>query len=116
MANWPATLPAPLVGSLNDSLPNNVIRSAMDKGPEVVRRRTTANVQPISFTLRLTVAQRATLETFYNTDTISGSSVFVYSHPLTGVSGNARFVQPPSFSGDATTGIDASIALEIMPS
>lgn len=115
MATWPATLPAPLIGSLNEQPPNNVIRSTMDKGPDVLRRRTIANTRPISFTMRLTSSLVATLDAFYVTDTFSGAAEFDYNHPRTGAACKARFVDRPSYSGDDTTGIDVAISLEIMP-
>lgn len=115
MALWPDTLPAPALSTLQESPPDNLIRTQMDKGPAKVRRRTTANVRPISFTLRLTPAQVETLDEFYVTTTYSGADEFTYIHPRTGATVNARFTEPPSYSENEGAIYNTSISLEIMP-
>lgn len=115
MAVWPVSLPPPAINTMNESPADNLIRSNMDKGPAKVRRRTTANVRPLAFTLRLTAQELQTLENFYDVDTYSGAEVFDYIHPRTGAPVSARFAQRPSW-GD-TEGIvwNVSVSLEIMP-
>lgn len=115
MATWPATLPAPALNTLSETPPDNVIRTKMDKGPDKVRRRTTANIRPISFTLILTPTQTATLDTFYDTTTFSGADEFDYTHPRTGDAVKARFVEPPQYSENEGVLYNCSISLEIMP-
>lgn len=115
MSVWPVTLPAPALNSLRETPPNNTIRTNMDKGPDKVRRRTTANVRPISFTLKLTPAQVATLDTFYDNTTFSGADEFDYTHPRTGAAVTARFVSPPEYSESEGVIYNCSISLEIMP-
>lgn len=115
MPTWPATLPAPLLSSLSEAPPNNSIRSQMDKGPDKIRRRTTANVRPISFTLALTAAQLETLDDFYVTDTFSGSEAFDYTHPRTGQSVQAVFASPPQYSEREGVLYNAGVSLEILP-
>lgn len=115
MATWPATLPAPALNTLKESPPNNVIRTQMDKGPDKVRRRTTANVRPLSFTLKLTPAQVETLDTFFVTTTFSGADEFDYTHPRTGDPVTARFVGPPDYSEQEGVIYNAAIQLEILP-
>lgn len=116
MATWPATLPPPLADTLQETPPDNVIRTSMEKGPAKVRRRTTATVRPISFELVLDTTQLAALDTFYVTTTYSGADEFSYTHPRTGAAVSARFTAPPQYS-DVNTGrhYNASIALEILP-
>lgn len=92
----------------------------MDVGPDKVRRRTTANIRPISFTLALTPAQTQILDDFYTTDTFSGADEFDYNHPRTNAACRARFVQPPEYKEmggqKPTAGLySATISLEIMP-
>lgn len=115
MATWPASLPAPALGTLRETPPDNVIRSKMDKGPDKTRRRTTANIRPISFTLKLTPAQTATLDTFYDTTTFSGADEFDYTHPRTGDAVKARFVDPPEYAEAEGVIYNCAISLEIMP-
>lgn len=116
MATWPATLPAPAINSFREKPPNNTIRSTMDKGPAKVRRRTTANTRPISFTLKLTPEQTQALDDFYEIETFSGADEFDYVHPRTGENVTARFVSEPDYS-EVEGGIiyTCSISLEIMP-
>ena len=78
MAAWP-TLPAPLINTFKESTPDNLLRSSTDKGPAKIRRRSTAGVRPISFTLHLTPAQVNTLEIFYVTTLVSGAQEFDYT-------------------------------------
>lgn len=87
----------------------------MDRGPAKVRRRTTANTRPISFSLNLTPEQTATLDTFYDDTTFSGSDEFDYTHPRTGSACKARFADKPQYSEREGVLYSASISLEIMP-
>lgn len=113
MPTWPSTF-CPLMGSFQETPPDNVIRSSMDRGPQQVRRRTTANVRLISFSLYLTPEEMQELDDFFNVDTIGGSITFDYIHPRTLVACQARFASPPQYS-DRSRGYQASVSLEIMP-
>lgn len=115
MATWPATLPAPALSSLKESPPRNLIRSEMDKGPAKVRRRTTANVRPLSFNLKLTSAEVTTLDTFFVTTVNSGADEFDYTHPRTGDAVTARFVEEPQYSENEGVMYNCAISLEILP-
>lgn len=115
MAVWPLTLPPPAINSLSESPPDNTIRSSMDRGPAKLRRRTTANVRPISFTLKLTPAQVDILDQFYTTDTFSGAEEFDYIHPRTGLGVKARFTQPPQYMESELTIYEANVSLELLP-
>lgn len=115
MATWPATLPAPLLNSFREQPPENTIRSPMDKGPPKIRRITTANIRPISFSLALTPAQVEILDDFYTTETFSGSVEFYFDHPRTGETFSAVFAERPSY--EEREGVDylAAISLELLP-
>ena len=115
MAQWPLTLPAPSLNSLSEKPPDNAIRSSMEKGPAKVRRRTTANVRPIGFTLNLTPTQLETLDQFYNEETYSGIDAFDYVHPRTGAACQARFTQPPQYAEREGVLYSVSVALEVLP-
>ena len=116
MATWPSGKRfTPIIGSLTESPPSNSIRSSMDKGPAKVRRRTTANVRPLSFKLVLSKADTAVFDTFYVTTTVSGSIEFDYTHPRTGAACTARFAQEPTYSERSGVVYEISVSLEIMP-
>lgn len=114
MATWPS-LPAPLINTFKETVPDNILRTSMDRGVDKVRRRTTANARGIQFTLLLTPAQISTLETFYVTTLLSGADEFDYTHPRTGATVNARFTQPPAYSDVNGINFRAEIALEVLP-
>lgn len=114
MPTWPAAF-CPLAGSLQESPPNNTIRTSMDRGPDKVRRRTTANIRPLAFRVLLTKAQVETLDAFFLDDTFSGADSFTFVHPRTGDTVDARFVSPPSYTHKSAGFYEASISLEILP-
>lgn len=114
MAVWPSQF-CPLLNSLQEAPPNNTIRSSMDVGPQKVRRRTTANIRPISFRMFLKKADLQTLDDFYTTDTYSGSEEFDFIHPRTLQPVKARFVEPPTYTERSGVGYEATVSLEIMP-
>lgn len=115
MAAWPATLPPPLLNSLKERAPNNTIRTSMDKGPPKTRRRTTANVRPISFAMRLTDEQVEILDSFFVDDTFSGADEFDFTHPRTGAAVKAIFASPPEYSEMEGVCYNCNVSLEIMP-
>lgn len=117
MATWPATLPAPKLNTLRESPPNNAIGTRMDKGPDKVRRRTTANVRPLSFSIELTSALVDTLDDFYTETTFSGVIDFDYTHPRTGDPVTARFKPgtPPQYSELEGVLYTVAIELEVLP-
>jgi hypothetical protein len=96
---WPISLPvAPRVADLEETAPDLVVRTAMDVGPDQVRRRTTFNVTKISASMRMTRAQLATFDAFFKTDAAGGAEAFTFKHPRTGVTGVFRFVGRPSYT------------------
>lgn len=110
--NWPSQLPAPLINTLRETSPDGTIRTQMDKGVDKVRRRTTANVRDLSFTLRLMPGQVDILDQFYiDVQALS----FDYTHPRTGELVTARFASAPSFSERGLAVYDAQVNLEILP-
>lgn len=115
MAVWPAELPPPLVGTLNEKPPNNRVRNQPDKGPAITRRRTTANIRPISFALMLTEEQVQILDDFFVEDTFSGSVEFDYTHPRTGNACTATFGTEPEYGEQEGVAYRVAISLEILP-
>lgn len=116
MADWPATLYGLILeNTFSEAPPDNVIRTPMDAGPTKVRRRSTANIRPITFTLFLTKAKVAILDTFYDSTLQSGALTFNMYHPRTHASGSYRFVERPAYA-EMNSGFSARISLELMPS
>lgn len=115
MPAWPTDI-CPLAGSFKETVPDNTIRSDMDRGPAKVRRRTTANVRGIQFRSLMTAARTAELDDFYVNVTFSGSIPFDYIHPRTKQTVQARFTSPPTYS-DRKAGqfFETEISLEILP-
>lgn len=113
MAVWPSQF-CPIIDSFQESPPENIIRSDMDVGPAKVRRRTTANIRPISFNMFLTKAETALLDSFFLNDVMSGAIPFDFIHPRTDQLVSARFVEPPQYS-NRSIGYNVSISLEILP-
>lgn len=114
MTAWPS-LPKPLINTFKETPPDNSIRTEMETGYDKVRRRSTAASYPMSFDLFLTPAQTATLDTFYNSTTKSGSLSFDFTHPRTAATVSARFTSPPNYSDVNGINFRATIALEILP-
>jgi len=117
MTTWPSSLPSPALDTFTETPPNNAISTQMDKGPDKVRRRTTANVRPISFSMKLTSTQVETLDDFYTNTTFSGVVDFDYTHPRTNQPVTARFKagSPPQYSESSGVLWNASVELEILP-
>lgn len=115
MAVWPTTLPAPSLNSLQESPPDNTIRTTMEKGVDKIRRRTTASIRPLAFTMMCTPEQIEILDSFYVEETFSGSEAFTFTHPRTGDICTARFVKPPDYSERDGVVYSAAVALEVLP-
>lgn len=115
MAMWPAQFPPPALNTLQETPPDNIIRTQMERGPAKQRRRTTANTRPLSFTLKVPKALVDVMDNFYTVETYSGADEFDYIHPRTGLSCTARFTQPPAYSEQEGAIYNIGVSLEIMP-
>ncbi len=96
-----------------ESPPDLSMRSAMDTGPDKVRRRSSNGPRPVSFNLFLTDAQRIILDDFYTTTTASGSFSFDFTHPVSHSTVTARFTAPPDFAANGEFW-NVNVALEIL--
>lgn len=113
MPIWPEHF-CPLINTFQETPPENTIRTTMDRGPAKVRRRTTANVRNVSFSMYLDSANVAVMDDFFINQTYSGADAFEYTHPRTGETVNARFVAPPQYR-NRSRGFEVQVQLEIMP-
>lgn len=112
---WPSTLPQTVdQSSFMEGFADVVERSQMDSGPAKVRRRFTSGIQPFQATITMTVAQTATLQTFFKTTTMGGSLAFEWTHPRTGATARMRFIAPPTLSQPGPQHFVAMLALEIL--
>ena len=111
---WPSTLPAPLTTGYTEEAPSGTIRTQMDAGPAKLRRRYTAAPRPFSLSYRMTLAQVATLDTFYVTTARAGTLRFNWTNPRTGAACEARFLSPPQYTG-VEQDADVSVGIEAMP-
>ncbi len=116
MTSWPATLPqSPLAEGFTETAPATALRTEMDQGPAKSRQRTTAGPRRLGFSLFLTRAQTATLDSFFNDDTKGGAVAFTFPHPRTGVSMSCRFTEPPRYQMQGGDIFRATLSLEVLP-
>ena len=114
---WPATLPQrPLVQGFRKTFGDGAIRNQMDSGPPITRKRFTATVKTYQMAFRLTFAQVAILEAFYETDCAMGAVPFQMADPITGVTQRWTFKEAPNVTPIMSqTAFDASVQLEALP-
>jgi len=109
MATFPATLPAPLLGSYQANPQDQVVRTQMEVGTARARLRSTAKIDRATVQWLFTDAQMAAFRTWWYQDSASGggafgTSWFTISLPIgaTGLTSvTARFLQPYQASGGA---------------
>jgi len=77
MPTWPGTLPqSALINDYTESLEDNLSRFQPEVGPPKLRRRSSIFTTSVGFSMLLTSAQLATLETFYKTTLEDGALSF----------------------------------------
>lgn len=115
MAVWPSSIAQVVVpGTYQETPPNNLLRTQMDAGPPKVRRRYTAGVRPISFSIPVTKTDTETLDVFYVTTLKDGEQPFDWTHPRTGVATTFKFRREPTYT-DFGAIFYARLDLEILP-
>lgn len=117
MASWPSTLPqSPLVRSLTETPPNDLIRTGMSVGPDKIRRRSTAGIRKFGMSIFLTKAQVQILDDFILSTLNGGTDIFTWKNHRTDAAISLRFVSLPSYrvigNGDFYT---AGLSLEELP-
>lgn len=99
MPTWPASLPqSPGIDGYAEQVPNVMIASQMDAGPEKRRKRFTAGVRPFHFRILLKRADVATFDTFYVTTLAGGTLTFDWTHPRTGAVATFAFQGQPKYT------------------
>ena len=98
MPDWPnaAGFPqVPLAGTWRRLRQKNALEFAPDVGPPLVRKRSTVSTLSATFNIKLTEAQLATLDTFFETTCGEGSVQFDWTNPETGVTDTWAWANPP---------------------
>lgn len=114
MAVWPAGLPQNLQQSgFTNTLPDNVIRSQMEVGPDKARRRDVSAPEPVAGTIIVDETQYDLLVAFFNTTIAGGALPFDWVHPITGVAAEMRITGPPQITARSGDYYDVKLSLEI---
>ena len=97
VAPWPGGLPtAPLLGSLQVKEQDAVLKFSPDiPGMTLRRARYNASVAAYGFSFYLTIAQLATLMTFFKTTLSMGALSFTFTDPVTAAVKTFSFAGPP---------------------
>ena len=115
MPSWPPTLPQQLSKQgYGEALPDNVIRTTVDAGPEKRRQRFTAAVRPLRGSMVMTSVQLDTLEAFFGTVS-SGAEAFDFPSPRGAGTVSVAFAQPPSWANVGGDIYRVSLEMEIQP-
>lgn len=116
MPTWPTTLPQILEQrSYREGMPDNVLRTSVDAGPEKRRRRFTAAPRPLAGTIRMTGMELQQFETFFRTTLADGTLAFDFPHPRTQATLSVVFASPPSWTNAGGDYYDVTLPLEIQP-
>lgn len=123
MPTWPATLPQSGQLGMSDRRKSAKVRSTVDVGPAIVRRRFTVATRELTIPMSMTNEQRIAFDTFYIDDLEEGSLSFLFPDPVSGSLVNVRFRTDdgPEFSAQVGGDTDdmkrwsLTLDLEIMP-
>lgn len=101
MVDWPTDLPAEGMSGITDQRTGAKIRSEVDQGPAIQRRRYTAAVRKIDVPVSFTDDERAIFDTFFITTLQEGVLSFNYTDPRGGATRSFRFrsVDGPAWQG-----------------
>lgn len=113
--SWPADLPQEfLQDGYSEEGADNLLATNVSVGPAKVRRRTTANVRPITGSMMMLEAQYQTFIDFVIDDIKDRAIAFTFPNPHGGSPLLVRMRQPASVS---SVGVDwrVQIGLEVLP-
>jgi hypothetical protein len=116
MASWPDSLPSYFLrGSYQEELLDSTLSTEMDAGPPKERLRFTAGIKPLSGAIRISLAQRETLDTFYYETVRQRTLPFTMPHPITREDITVKFAAAPSYSDGPPGKFTARLAFSIQP-
>lgn len=119
MVDWPSDLPGMFSG-LNDQRRSAKVRSNVEVGPALQRRRYTTAVRNVNVPMNLTNAERVIFDDFFINDIEEGTLSFNWTDPVTGDTVAFRFRSDdgPNWQGSETGDFkmwSATLELEIIP-
>lgn len=119
MTDWPSSLPMYLTG-VQDQRQSTRLRSNVDVGPAIVRKRYTAAVRNVDILVFFSNAERAIFDDFYINTLAEGTFAFNWIDPVSGTAVSFRFRDElgPQFTGESSGDFQAwtaTLALEIVP-
>ena len=120
MADWPTSLPALGLVGAQITANSSVLKSSMDSGPPVRRNRFTAVTKSLTYTMILTGAQVATLDTFFHDTLSNGALTFNWIDPRDDSAAIIAFTKPPQYTSIRGGAVadrlwSTGLALEIQP-
>lgn len=116
METWPASLQ----DFINEEgfqvqIGNTTVRSDVDVGLAKVRSRFTDGIDVYTTTIYVDYDDVPDVLTFYKTTLVNGTLTFGYDDPLTGVSSEFRFAEPPDIRPRGGRNFTVSMKWEKIP-
>ena len=93
--DFPTTLTAPTEGDFKENYLETRVMDQGQVGSPRSRNRFTRGLERFSFSMNLTDAQKAILDTFYITTLSRGVEIFNWTHPTTAVVYEVKFSVRP---------------------
>ena len=116
MPTWPNTLPvSPLLDGFSETLPETLIRTKMETGPDKVRARTSAGVRKFQMSFMFDRAQTATFDRFYQNTINGGALSFSFVHPRTDEVMDQRLTKAPQYMSANSKFFKVVIEAEALP-
>lgn len=118
MANpiWPTSLPQePLREGYTETGPDALLRTEMESGPPIVRRRFTAATQGRQVVYRMSDAQWATFKTFFDTTISGGALRFDWPDAGNDTTVEARIKPPYQRTVIGGGWNDVTLEIEVLP-
>ena len=113
--DFPSALPAPLSGNLEEDGTDPWVSDSGAVGSSRRRKRFTRALKTWTFTLDMSVEERAVLVEFYDDELDSGTYGFNWTHPITGEAHEVKFDARPKIKhaggGGAWSRFTAEITL-----
>lgn len=115
--SWPVASNFPQDILLDDDmqLNDNSVENEMESGPPAARLRDTVSYATYTGSLLLSTAHRATMRTFWESDTKYGTIPFHWKDPVTQASGLYKLQGPPSFRTSSHGWFTCSLTFREVP-